>query len=50
MTTSHLPNEPRQQPLLPAALQNWLPEGRWACLISDTVDSLGPSASPLHAR
>lgn len=44
MTTSYLPYEPRQQMLLPAALQDWLPEGHLAYYISDTVDSLELSA------
>ena len=48
MTTSYLPYEPRQQQLLPAALQDWLPEGHLAYYISDTVDSLDLSA--FHAR
>ncbi len=48
MTTSYLPYEPRQQQLLPAALQDWLPEGHLAYYIGDTVDSLDLSA--FHAR
>ena len=48
MTTSYLPYEPRQQLLLPAALQDWLPQGHLAYYISDTVDSLDLSA--FHAR
>lgn len=48
MTTSYLPYEPRQQQLLPAALQDWLPEGHLAYYLSDTVDSLDLSA--FHAR
>lgn len=48
MTTSYLPYEPRQQLLLPAALQDWLPEGHLAYYISDTVDSVDLSA--FHAR
>lgn len=48
MTTSYLTYEPRQQQLLPAALQDWLPEGHLAYYISDTVDSLELSA--FHAR
>jgi transposase len=48
MTTSYLPYEPRQQMLLPEALQDWLPEGHLAYYISDTVDSLDLSA--FHAR
>jgi transposase len=48
MTTSYLPYEPRQQQLLPAALQDWLPEGHLAYFISDTIDALDLCA--FHAR
>ena len=48
MTTSYLPYAPGQQMLLPAALQDWLPEGHLAYFISDTIDSLDLSA--FHAR
>jgi transposase len=48
MTTSYLPYEPGQQQLLPAALQDWLPEGHLAYFISDTIDALDLSA--FHAR
>lgn len=48
MTTSYLPYEPRQQQLLPSALQDWLPEGHLAYFINDTIDSLDLSA--FHAR
>ena len=48
MTTSYLPYEPRQQMLLPHALQDWLPEGHLAYFISDTVDGLDLEA--FHAR
>ena len=48
MTTSYLPYDPRQQMLLPHALQDWLPEGHLAYFISDTVDALDLSA--FHAR
>jgi transposase/IS5 family transposase len=48
MTTSYLPYEPKQQQLLPAALQDWLPEGHLAYFISDTVDDLDLGA--FHAR
>jgi transposase len=48
MTTSYLPYAPGQQMLLPAALQEWLPEGHLAYFISDTIDSLELSA--FHAR
>jgi transposase len=40
MTTSYLPYEPRQQQLLPAALQDWLPEGHLAYYISDVIHGL----------
>lgn len=48
MTTSYLPYEPKQTRLLPAALEDWLPEGHLAYFISDTIDSLDLSA--FHAR
>lgn len=48
MTTSYLPYEPKQQQLLPSALQDWLPEGHLAYFISDTIDTLDLSA--FHAR
>jgi transposase len=48
MMTSYLPYEPRQQQLLPAALQDWLPEGHLAYFINDTIDSLDLGA--FHAR
>jgi len=48
MTTSYLPYHPGQQLLLPAALQDWLPEGHLAYYINDTIDSLDLSA--FHAR
>jgi len=48
MTTSYLPYEPRQQMLLPEALQDWLPEGHLVYYISDTVDSL--DLSSFHVR
>lgn len=48
MTTSYLPYEPRQQMLLPHALQDWLPEGHLAYYINDTIDSFDLSA--FHAR
>ena len=46
--TSYLPYEPRQQQLLPNALQDWLPEDHLAYYISDVIDSLELSA--FHAR
>jgi transposase len=48
MTTSYLPYAPGQQMLLPAALQEWLPEGHLAYFINDTIDSLDLGA--FHAR
>ncbi len=48
MTPSYQPYEPRQQQLLPCALQEWLPEGHLAYYINDVVDSLELSA--FHAR
>ena len=44
MTPSYLAYEPRQQQLLPSALQDWLPEGHLAYYINDVVDSLDLSA------
>lgn len=48
MSASYLPYQPKQQMLLPEALQDWLPEGHLAYFISDTIDSLDLSA--FHAR
>lgn len=48
MPPSYLPYEPRQQQLLPQALQDWLPEGHLANYISDTVE--GFDLSSFHAR
>ena len=48
MSTSYISYLPDQQHLLPFSLQEWLPEGRLAYFISDTVDSLDLSA--FHAR
>lgn len=45
---SYLPYEPRQRQLLPAALQEWLAEGRLPYYISDVIDGLDLSA--FHAR
>ena len=44
MAISYRPYEPQQVMLLPASLQDWLPEGHLAYFISDTVDALDPSA------
>ena len=40
MSETYLPYDPDQQLLLPAALQEWLPEGHLAYFISDLVDQL----------
>jgi transposase len=48
MATSYLPYEPRQQQLLPSALQDWLPAGHLAYFISDTIDALDVRA--FHER
>ncbi|MDQ3024814.1 MAG: IS1182 family transposase [bacterium] len=48
MTTSYLRYAPGQQQLLPAALQDWLPERHLAYFINDTIDSLELSA--FHLR
>lgn len=48
MTTSYQPYEPRQQRLMPDALQDWLPDGHLVYFINDTVDQLDLSA--FHAR
>lgn len=48
MPPSYLPYEPRQQQLLPQALQDWLPEGHLANYINDTVEGFDLSA--FHAR
>lgn len=48
MSTSYLPYEPRQQQLLPNALQEWLPEDHLAYFIDETIDQLDLRA--FHAR
>ena len=48
MSTSYIPYLPQQQYLMTCALQEWLPQGRLACFINDTVDSLNLKA--FHAR
>lgn len=48
MLPSYQPYEPRQQQLLPQALQDWLPEDHLANCISDTVDGFDLDA--FHAR
>ena len=44
MATSYRRYDPNQVMLLPAALQDWLPQGHLAYFISDTVDALDLSA------
>ena len=43
MSKTYLPYEPEQQLLLPAALQEWLPDDHLAYFISDVVDQLDMS-------
>ena len=43
MSKTYLPYEPDQQMLLPAALQEWLPDDHLAYFISDVVDQLDMS-------
>ena len=43
MSKTYLPYEPDQQLLLPAALQQWLPDDHLAYFISDVVDQLDMS-------
>ena len=40
MSKTYLPYDPDQQLLLPAALQEWLPDDHLAYFISDVVDQL----------
>ena len=40
MNKTYLPYEPDQQLLLPAALQEWLPDDHLAYFISDVVDRI----------
>ena len=42
MSKTYLPYDPDQQLLLPAALQEWMPDDHLACFISDVVDQLDP--------
>ena len=44
MSKTYLPYDPDQQFLLPAALQEWLPQDHLAYFISDVVDQLDLSA------
>jgi transposase/predicted transcriptional regulator len=48
MAANYLPYDPLQMLLLPEALQEWLPEGHLAHVISDAVDGLDLSA--FHVR
>ena len=43
MSKTYLRYDPDQQLLLPAALQEWLPDEHLAYFVSDVVDQLGPS-------
>ncbi len=45
MAANYLPYEPGQLLLLPESIQDWLPEGHLAHLISDTVDTLDLSSA-----
>ena len=42
MSKTYLPYDPDQQLLLPAALQEWLPDDHLAYFICDVVDQLDP--------
>ena len=42
MSKTYLPYDPDQQLLLPAALQEWLPDDHLTCFISDVVEKLDP--------
>ncbi len=44
MSKTYLPYDPDQQLLLPAALQEWMPQDHLAYFISDVVDQLDLSA------
>ena len=46
MSKTYLPYDPDQQLLLPAALQEWLPDDHLAYFISDVVDQLDPQSPP----
>ena len=52
MSKTYLPYDPDQQLLLPAALQEWLPDDHLAYFISDVVDQLDLSdiTAPLRRR
>lgn len=45
MAIGYRPCEPQQVMLRPVSLQDWLPEGHLAHIISDTVDVLDRSLS-----
>ena len=45
MSKSYRPYDPDQQLLLPAALQQWLPDDHLAYFISDVVDCKGCRSS-----
>ena len=42
MSKTYLPYDPDQQLLLPAALQEWLPDDHLSYFISDVADQLNP--------
>ena len=48
MKKTYLPYDPEQQLLLPAALQEWLPEDHLAYFISDMVEQLDLSEITAH--
>ena len=51
MSKTYLPYDPDQQLLLPAALQEWLPDDHLAYFISDVVDQFGTCrTSPLATK
>ena len=50
MSKTYLPYDPDQQLLLPAALQEWLPDDHLAYFISDVVDQLDLWTSPLATK
>ena len=50
MSKTYLPYDPDQQLLLPAALQEWLPDDHLAYFISDVVDQLDRRQSPPATR
>ena len=50
MIKTYLPYEPDQQLLLPAALQEWLPDDHVAYFISDVVDQFATSGNGAAGR